>query len=110
MKMPGKTAARDFLQQSFPYCDVAFLAGSGAREELTEHSDLDIVILDETQSSSFRQCFFCFDWKIEAFVYNRTYLLFDFEISQQEGIPTILRMCAEGIILKDNGSAEEIQR
>ncbi|MBM4763090.1 nucleotidyltransferase domain-containing protein [Bacillus sp. B15-48] len=109
MKMPEKTAARNFLQQSFPHCEVAFLAGSGASGELTEHSDLDIVILDESQSASFRQCFFCFGWKIEAFVYNRMSLSFAFEMSRLEGIPSILRMCAEGIILKDDGSAAEIQ-
>ncbi|WP_078429197.1 nucleotidyltransferase domain-containing protein [Alkalihalobacterium alkalinitrilicum] len=109
MKMPEKTAARNFLQQSFPHCDVAFLAGSGARGELTKHSDLDIVIIDETQSLSFRQCFFCFDWKFEAFVYNRMSLSFAFEVSRLEGIPSIPRMCAEGIIIKDDGSAKEIQ-
>ncbi|WP_332633918.1 nucleotidyltransferase domain-containing protein [Halalkalibacter flavus] len=109
MKMPGKKAARNFLQQTFPQCDVAFLAGSAAREELTERSDLDIVILDEMQSLSFRQCFICFEWKIEAFVYNRTSLSFAFEMSRLEGIPSIPRMCAEGIILKDDGSAVEIQ-
>ena len=96
MKMPEKTAARNFLQQSFPHCDVAFLAGSGSKEELTELSDLDIIILDETQSSSFRQCFFCFEWKIEAFIYNRLSLYLAFEMSRLEGIPSITRMCAEG--------------
>ncbi|SDJ04431.1 nucleotidyltransferase domain-containing protein [Alteribacillus bidgolensis] len=109
MKMAEKTAARHFIQQSFPHCNVAFLGGSAASGELTEHSDLDVVILDETQSSSFRQCFCCFQWKIEAFVYNRTSLSFAFEMSRIEGIPSILRMCAEGIILKDDGSALEIQ-
>ncbi|MFB4162946.1 nucleotidyltransferase domain-containing protein [Alteribacillus sp. JSM 102045] len=109
MNMPVETAARKFLQQSFPQCDVAFLAGSAARKELTERSDLDIIILDETQSSSFRQCFFCYEWKIEAFVYNRTSLSVSFQMSRLEGIPSIPRMCAEGIILKDDGSAKEIQ-
>ncbi len=109
MKITEKTAAQKFLQQAFPHCDVAILAGSAARGELTEHSDLDIVIVDKTQSSSFRQCFFCFEWKIEAFVYNRMSLFYAFETSRLEGIPSIPRMCAEGIILKDDGSAEEIQ-
>lgn len=109
MRMKGITAARNFIQQTYPLCDVAFLAGSASRKVLTENSDLDIIILDETQSQSFRQCYFRYERKIEAFVYNRSSLFFAFGISRLEGIPSIPRMCAEGIILKDDESAKEIQ-
>lgn len=109
MKIPSETAARKFLEQTFPDCDVAILAGSSINKEITPQSDLDIVIIYEKQPSSYRQCFFCFDWKIEAFVYNRSSLSFAFEFSRLEGIPTIPRMCAEGIILINDGSAKEIQ-
>lgn len=111
MLMSGRTAAKHFLQQSFPHCDVAFLGGSAANQSLTEHSDLDIVILDSdsTNKTSFRQCSLAFGWKIEAFVYNEITLFLMFEMNRTAGLPSILRMCAEGIILKDNGSAIDIQ-
>ncbi|AXF56752.1 nucleotidyltransferase domain-containing protein [Salicibibacter kimchii] len=109
MPMPARTAAEHFIQQTFPHCDVAFLGGSGAQKELTKHSDLDIVILDSTQPSAFYQCFFAFGWNIETFVYHRVSLSMAFATSCFEGIPSILRMCAEGMVLKDDGSATAIQ-
>jgi hypothetical protein len=108
MKKSIKVAVQTFLSQFFPQCHVALLGGSAAREEMTESSDLDIVIIDETQPSSFRQCYVCLDWKIEAFVYNRTSLSFAFERCRLEGYPSILQMCAEAVILKDDGSAADI--
>jgi len=110
MKIAGKQAAENFLHQSFPHCQVAFLAGSAARGELTSHSDLDIVILDETQTSTYRKCSFCFDWNIETFVYHHpASLFFAFDVSRLDGVPSIPRMCAEGLVLRDNGSAADIQ-
>ncbi|MBP1969138.1 putative nucleotidyltransferase [Virgibacillus natechei] len=109
MKMSGDLAAQKYIESHFPDCDVALLAGSSARGELTEHSDLDMVIVDETQSSPFRQCVFCFDWDIELFVFTNISLSLAFETSRLEGIPTIPRMCVDGHIIKDNGSAKDIQ-
>ncbi|WP_280772039.1 nucleotidyltransferase domain-containing protein [Salipaludibacillus daqingensis] len=110
MKIVSKQAAIAFINEKFPNCDVALLAGSAARDELTSHSDLDVVILDQTQSSNFRQCFVWHDWKMETFVYNHpTSLSFAFDASRLEAIPTIPRMCAERIVLKDNGLASQIK-
>jgi hypothetical protein len=108
LKKSVEVAAQTFLSRFFPQCHVALLGGSAAREEMTEDSDLDIVIIDETQASSFRQCHVCLEWKIEAFVYNRTSLFFAFERCRLEGYPSILRMCAEAIVIKDDGSAADI--
>ncbi len=107
--MSPAAAAKKCLDQYFPDCEVAFLAGSSAREELTEHSDIDIVIIDNTQSSPFLQCLHCFDWDMELFVFNRTSLSFFFDICRTEGLPTIPHMCVEGTILKDDGSAVDIR-
>lgn len=109
MKIPVKEVARNFINQTFPDCNVAFLGGSAARGELREESDLDIIIIDDKQSLPLRQCFIFSDWKIESFVYDKTSLLFAFDLSRMDGIPTIIRICAESFILKDDGSAEELQ-
>ncbi|WP_067725276.1 hypothetical protein [Oceanobacillus damuensis] len=109
MKMSAQSAAGRCIEQFFPDCHVAFLAGSSVRKELTEHSDLDIVIIDETQSSSYLHCLHFCDWDMELFVFNRASLSFFFDICRIEGLPTIPHMCVEGTIIRDDGSAEEIR-
>lgn len=105
-----ESVSKKFIHEYFPNCKIALLAGSAFRKELTMESDLDLVIIDETQQSSYRECFFYFDWKIEAFVFNNHSLDFSFELGCLEGLP-IQRMCIECIILKDDdGTAIQLQQ
>ncbi|SER81318.1 nucleotidyltransferase domain-containing protein [Salipaludibacillus aurantiacus] len=110
MRIPEKTAARKFLEDTFPKCTVALLGGSAARGELNDGSDLDILVLDPSKSASFRKCFNMSDWKIEAFVFHPDSFFFALEVSRMEAIPTIPRIAAESVILKDDGSAKDIQQ
>ncbi|RYM01722.1 nucleotidyltransferase domain-containing protein [Sporolactobacillus sp. THM7-7] len=109
MKTPAESAAKKCLEDRFPDCRMAFLGGSSARRELNEYSDIDILIIDDTQPFSYHQCLFCYGWPIELFVFHQDVLSFFFEISRQERIPTLLRLCAEGRVLKDDGSAERMK-
>ncbi|QQK79021.1 nucleotidyltransferase domain-containing protein [Salicibibacter cibi] len=102
MKRRPEEAAHHFIEQFFPRCEIAILGGSAAQKTITEQSDLDIVIMDDTAPNSYRECFYCFDWNIEAFVFQPHSLAFAFDMSRLEGIPTVPRLCADGIILKDD--------
>lgn len=70
-RRPPVQAAKDFLKNHFPDCQGALLAGSVVRGEETSTSDLDIVIIDDTLSSAYRESFFVNDWPIEAFFHNQ---------------------------------------
>lgn len=102
--------AQKFVHKYFPNCNGALLAGSVIRGEATETSDLDIVIFDETLSSSYRETFIEFDWPIEVFVHNGSSYRPFFESDRERGRPSLPRMVSEGIILKDDGIIEAIKK
>ncbi|MFC0189025.1 nucleotidyltransferase domain-containing protein [Fictibacillus aquaticus] len=109
MRDSARTSARNFIEAFFPDCDVALLAGSVVRGEETESSDLDIVIFDEKIMDSYRQSYYEFGWPIEVFVHKKsTYQRFFLE-NIDRARPSLPQMCAEGIIMKDNGTASIIK-
>lgn len=108
MRQPAIEAAKQFINTHFPDCNVAILSGSVIQGRETQHSDLDIVIIDDTKTNPFRESFFESDWPIEAFILTNDTYRDLFEINRYQGIPTLQRMCAEGIIIKDDGTAGEI--
>lgn len=110
MRVPGKEAASLFIERHFPHCNFAILAGSVVTGQGTERSDLDLVILDDSQPQPFRACYREFGWPIEVFVLTTETYRYIFEMNQFRAIPSIQRMCAVGTILKDDGSAEELIR
>jgi hypothetical protein len=110
MRLPGKEAASRFIESHFPNCNAAILSGSVVLGMETVRSDLDLVVLDDSQSNPFRASYFEFGWPIEAFVVTKESYRFFFEISRYEAIPSLQRMCASGLVLKDDGSAEELIR
>ena len=58
-------AAELYIEQFYPNCQGAILAGSVIRGEATATSDLDIVIFDKTLKSSYRESIIKYDWPIE---------------------------------------------
>lgn len=101
-------AAHLFVEKHFPGCHGALLAGSVVRKQATETSDLDLVIFDDV-SFSFRKSVVDFDWPIEVFVHGmQTYKTF-FESDCKRARPSLPRMVAEGIIIKDTGVIQAIQ-
>ncbi len=108
MKLVPETAARRFVEAYFPDAGVAILSGSVVQGLATPFSDLDIVIFDPSQRDSFRKTFFDSDWKIEAFVLKPEEYEDFCEESRIAGIPTLQRMCADGTVIVDDGSAASI--
>ncbi|WP_319004997.1 nucleotidyltransferase domain-containing protein [Mesobacillus jeotgali] len=93
-------AAQKFVEERFPDCGAALLAGSVTRGEATETSDLDIVIFDKDIPSAYRESVIAFGWPIEVFVHNlQSYQLF-FESDVKRARPSLPRMVAEGTVIK----------
>lgn len=103
-------AAHLFIHKHYPNCQGALLAGSVVRGEATGTSDLDIVIFDKNLISSYRESLTDFGWAIEAFVHNLTSYQQFFEQDVKRARPSMPRMVAEGIILKDEGIIEAIKK
>lgn len=75
--MKAIDAAQNIITLQFSNCDVALLGGSVARGEATKTSDLDIVIVDQSLTSCYRESFYSNGWPVEVFVHNfETYKTF----------------------------------
>ncbi|QDP39405.1 nucleotidyltransferase domain-containing protein [Radiobacillus deserti] len=103
-------AAQQFIEKHFPNCQGAFLGGSTARGEYSKTSDLDIVVIDNSFNKSYRESLIEFSWPIEVFVHNRTSYQAFFESDKKRARPSLPRMIAEGIVLKDDGEMEAIRK
>jgi hypothetical protein len=108
MKYSPKVAARRFIKKHFPNACAAFLGGSAAHRNLTPNSDLDIVVFDDTQFP-FKQNYTGYGWPIDAFVLTRSVYRSFFDEARSSGLPSMLRMCAEGETIIDTGFAEGIR-
>ena len=84
-------AAQNIITLQFPNCDVALLGGSVARGEATKTSDLDIVIVDQSLTSCYRESFYSNGWPVEVFVHNfETYKTFSKWIVIEETVVTTI--------------------
>lgn len=104
MRLQAMKAAKKFVDEKFPDCFTALLAGSAARGEDTSTSDLDIVIFDAIRQC-YRETFVLYGWKIESFVHNESSYIEQFDVDKQGGRPTLASMIANGFVLQDNGTA-----
>ncbi|AIY05674.1 hypothetical protein Plano_1709 [Planococcus sp. PAMC 21323] len=102
-------ATRLFIKENFPRCQAALLAGSVVRGESTETSDLDIVVFDEKFSSSYRESFFKYGWRIEVFVHNLTSYKSYFLSDIKRARPSLPQMVVEGVIIKDEGLVTKLK-
>lgn len=109
-KLKPMAVAHQFINEQFPNCQGALLAGSVVRGEATETSDLDIVIFDQSLISSYRESLIYLGWKIEAFVHNLTSYKAFFKSDYERARPSMPRMVLEGIILKDVGIIKSIKK
>ncbi|MGN7410286.1 nucleotidyltransferase domain-containing protein [Sporosarcina sp. SAFN-010] len=102
-------AAKNFINNNYPYCQGALLAGSVVRGQETATSDLDIVIFDDSIQTSFRESLIDYGWAIEVFVHNLTSYRNFFEMDYKIAKPSMQRMVFEGIVLKDEGIIASIK-
>jgi len=109
-RLDAVTTAKKFIENHFPNCQGAVLAGSVVRGEATDTSDLDIVIFDNNVNSSYRESLIELGWPIELFVHNLTSYKFFFDQDYKVAKPSLQRMVSEGIILKDEGVVWNIKK
>jgi len=100
MRISAVDAARKFVQDKFPNCFTALLAGSASRGEETDTSDLDIVIFDNTVPNRYRESSIHYGWRIECFIHNETSYMDQFAFDSKNGRATLATMISTGIILK----------
>ncbi|BCA31964.1 nucleotidyltransferase domain-containing protein [Bacillus cereus] len=106
--MKAIDAAQNIITLQFSNCDVALLGGSVARGEATKTSDLDIVIVDQSLTSCYRESFYSNGWPVEVFVHNfETYKTF-FKMDCDRGRPSLPQLVSEGIALK--GEKEIVEK
>ncbi|KMY52829.1 nucleotidyltransferase [Bacillus sp. FJAT-27231] len=105
-----KRIAQQFIVSHYPEADIAWIGGSAVYGNLTTESDIDLIIIDETETPRL-ECYHFLGWKIEAFIYTALSLEFEFQIARNTGMPTIIKMCAEGLLVEDKqGEGKKIQR
>jgi predicted nucleotidyltransferase len=109
IKIKPYEAAKKFVEENFPECDAALLAGSVARGEETSTSDLDIVIIDRNLPKAYRESIIAFGWPIEVFVHNLDSCREFFKSDIKRARPSLPRMVAEGIILRDHEILKLVQ-
>lgn len=109
IKIKPYEAAKKFVEENFPECDAALLAGSVARGEETSTSDLDIVIIDRNLPKAYRESIMAFGWPIEVFVHNLDSCKDFFMSDIKRARPSLPRMVKEGLIIRDNEILRDIR-
>ncbi|RST76161.1 nucleotidyltransferase domain-containing protein [Siminovitchia acidinfaciens] len=105
-----KRIAQQFIVSHYPESDIVLVGGSAVYGNLTTESDIDLIIIDETETPRI-ECYHFLGWKIEAFIYTALSLEFEFHTARYTGMPTIIKMCAEGLLIEDkHGNGKELQR
>lgn len=99
-----KRIAEQFIVSYYPGLDVACIGGSAVYGNLTKESDIDLIIIDETETPRI-ECYHFLGWKIEAFIFTASSLEFQFQIARMNGMPTIIKLFAEGLLIKDKQGA-----
>lgn len=108
MQVSALEAAKKYVEQYHPTCLLAVLGGSGSRDQLNPHSDLDLVILDDDAEEPYRKTSQFGAWLVECFIITSM----DYRSLFDEGImsanPALQRMLVEGIELYCDKVAEKL--
>ncbi|TMU87465.1 nucleotidyltransferase domain-containing protein [Bacillus sp. BHET2] len=95
-------AARLFIEENFSTCEGALLGGSVVRGVDTKTSDLDIVVIDESVSTEYRESLYAYGWPIEVFVHTKETIRHYFQTDCKRARPSLPRMVSEGIPILDH--------
>lgn len=109
-RITANEAAKKFVDEYYPECDAALLAGSVARGEETSTSDLDIIIIDRNLPKAYRESRLVFGWPIEVFVHNLDSCMEFFKSDIKRARPSLPRMVKEGLVIRDHGILGAIRK
>ncbi|BCJ41296.1 nucleotidyltransferase [Actinoplanes ianthinogenes] len=90
--------ARELVRDRFPDAEWAMLTGSVLGPHRTAGSDLDIVVLDETDPGH-RESLTLSGWPVEFFVHTRERLAGFMASERSQRKPSTHRMLAHGVVL-----------
>jgi len=102
--------ARALAAERFPAARAAFLGGGVLSPHRTMTSDLDIVVVIDGPPAPLRESLRWRGWPVELFVHRAgtTSAWFAKDVARRR--PTLMRMCADGVILADlDGSGAAIR-
>lgn len=104
--------ARALVEELFPDALFAFLGGSLVNGLGTATSDLDVVVVLDGLVRPQRESRRWRDWPVELFTHSQTSLTAYLEQDAERRRPSLLRMCADGVVLVDRsgGRATALQQ
>lgn len=108
MRFQAKEAAERFILHHFPKCSLAVLGGSGSRDDYSTHSDLDLVILDDSAEMACHKTTQAYEWSIECFVLTSASYREIFNEGIYAANPSLQRMLDEGYILRCEGEGVRV--
>jgi predicted nucleotidyltransferase len=104
---PGQIVNK-YVSRYYPDADVVVLAGSAASGKAAKGSDLDVLVFDRKTEDSYRRIDKKYGAVIEVFAVSIKHFPFFLEEARKSAIPSMVRMCLEGIVLVDRGPAAEL--
>jgi len=108
MTHPQLVATR-LVQNRYPGCLLALLAGSIVRGEGTPTSDLDVVIMTEQDPDApYRYSEQVGNWPVEFFVHTPASWQTSFQTDMANRTPSLLQMCSEGLVIQDLDNQAEV--
>lgn len=102
-------AAKALVEERFPQCLAAFVAGSIIEGRGTPTSDLDMVIITDDGEAPYRESLKYSGWPVELFVHTLDSYKLYFASDVKRRAPTLARMCT-GVILRNlDGIADAVR-
>lgn len=101
--------AEYIIDCAFPNCSAALLSGSIVKGTANKTSDLDLVIFDDTVTTSYRQATFIDNTPVDFYVHNFQSYKNVFENDVDVAIPAMPSRILEGYIIKDHSKLSKIK-
>lgn len=102
-------AALALVEERFPECLAAFVAGSVLEGRGTPTSDLDMVVITTRDEAPYRESLRHAGWPVELFVHNVSSYKTYFANDAKQRSPILARMCT-GVILRNRcGIADAVK-
>jgi len=102
--------AKALVEERYPECLAAFVAGSILEGRGTPTSDLDMVVITTRAEAPYRESLRLRGWPIEVFVHTTESYKWYFESDAKRRAPILARMCLEGVVLRDRGGVAQTVR
>ena len=109
MKNDPLETIKKLINERYREAKAVFWAGSVSRNQGTEASDLDLVIIFESLPNAYRKAFIYDSWPIDAFIHDHdTLRYFCRKLEAEDGRPALINMILSGTsVLEKNDFGEK---